>query len=81
MGRFTHHGARIWLAGIMRELLPPKPRKRGPNRNNYESREAYENAQDDFKVAAIQEKAAYTVWFKDLGRNKYAMFDEVARER
>ena len=69
------------LAGIMRELLPPKPRKRGPNRNDYESAAVYFKAQDDFKVAAIQEKAAYTLWFKDLGRNKYAMFDEVARER
>ena len=59
------------LARIMRELLPPQPRIRGPSRNNYESRETYENAQDEFKVAVIQEKTAYTVWFKAMGGNKY----------
>jgi hypothetical protein len=32
-------------------------------------------------VASIQEKPAYKVWFKCVGTNKYAMFDEVARER
>jgi len=37
-------------------------------------------AQDKFK-AASQAKAAYEVWFKSVGRNKYAMFDEVAREQ
>jgi len=29
----------------------------------------------------LEEKGAYEVWFKCVGRNKYAMFDEVARER
>jgi len=38
-------------------------------------------AQDNFKAASLQEKAAYEVWFKCVRRNKYAMFDEVARER
>jgi len=38
-------------------------------------------AQNEFKAASLQEKAAYKVWFKSVGRNKYAMFDEVARER
>jgi len=39
-----------------------------------------------FKAASLQEKAANKVWFKsvgskNVGRNKYAMFDEVARDR
>jgi hypothetical protein len=38
-------------------------------------------AQDEFKAVSRQEKAAYEVWFKRVGKNKYAMFDEVARER
>jgi len=29
----------------------------------------------------LEEKGAYEVWFKCVRRNKYAMFDEVARER
>jgi len=33
------------------------------------------------RAASLQAKAAYEVWFKCVGRNKYAMFDEVARER
>jgi len=33
------------------------------------------------QAATIEEKAAYEVWFKCVGRNKYALFDEVARER
>jgi len=77
-------GPRQWgprLARIMRELLPPQPRVRGPTRNDFESEAVYAKAQTDFKVAVIQEKAAYKVWFKCVGRNKYAMFDEVARER
>jgi hypothetical protein len=65
----------------MRELLPPKPRVRGPSRNDHESAEAFQQAQDEFKAATIQEKAAYEVWFKSVGRNKYAMSDEMARER
>ena len=65
----------------MRELLPPLPRVRGPSRDDFESEDVYAKAQTDFKVAVIQEKAAYKVWFKCVGRNKYAMFDEVARER
>jgi hypothetical protein len=69
------------LARIMRELLPPKPRVRGPSRDDHESAEAFQQAQDEFKAATIEEKAAYEVWFKCVGRNKYAMFDEMARER
>ncbi len=65
----------------MRELLPPKPRVRGPSRDDHESAEAFQQAQDEFKAATIEEKAAYEVWFKCVGRNKYAMFDEMARER
>ena len=42
---------------------------------------AFQQAQDEFKAATIQEKAAYEVWLKCVGRNKYAMFDEMARER
>jgi len=69
------------LARIMRELLPPKPRVRGPSDNDFDSADAFYKAQTEFKVAVIQEKATYEVWFKHLGRNRYAMFDEVARER
>jgi hypothetical protein len=65
----------------MWELLPPQPRVRGPTRNDFVSEAVYAKAQTDFKVAVIQEKAAYKVWFKYVGRNKYVMFDEVARER
>jgi hypothetical protein len=65
----------------MRELLPPKPRVRGPSRDDHESAETFQQAQDEFKAATIQEKATYEVWFKCMGRNKYAMFNEVARER
>ena len=32
-------------------------------------------------MASVQEKAAFKVWFKCVGRDKYAMFDEVARKR
>jgi len=69
------------LARILRELLPPKPRVRGPSGKDFDSAEAYMQAQDEFKAASLQEKAAYEVWFKCVGRNKYAMSDEVARER
>jgi len=69
------------LARIMRELLPPKTRVRGPSRDDHKSAEAFQQAQDEFKAATIQEKATYEVWFKCMGRNKYAMFNEVARER
>jgi hypothetical protein len=65
----------------MRELLPPKPRVRGPSCKDYDSAEAFDKAQIEFKVASVQEKAAHKVWFKCVGRSKYAMFDEVARER
>ena len=65
----------------MRELLPPKPRVRGPSGNDFGGAEAYMLAQDKFKAASLQEKAAYEVWFKCVGRNKYEMCDEVARER
>jgi len=37
-------------------------------------------AQNEYKAASLQENAAYKVWFKSVGRTKYAMFDEVARE-
>jgi hypothetical protein len=69
------------LGRILRGLLPPKPRVRGPSGNEFDSAEAYMLAQDKFKAASLQEKAVYEVWFKCVGRNKYAMFDEVARER
>jgi len=69
------------LGRILQELLPPKPRVRGPSGNDFHGAEAYMQAQDEFKAASLQEKAAYEVWFKRVGKNKYAMFDEVARER
>jgi len=43
------------LARIMRELLPPKPRVRGPARDDHESAAAFQQAQDEFKVATIEE--------------------------
>ena len=49
--------------------------------DDHESAEAFQQAHDEFKAATIEEKAAYEVWFKCVGRNKYAMFDEMARER
>jgi len=69
------------LGRILQELLPPKPRIRGPSGKDFHGAEAYMQAQDEFKAASLQEKAAYEVWFKHVGKNKYAMFDEVARER
>ena len=69
------------LGRILQELLPPKPRVRGPSGHDFHGAEAYMQAQDEFKAASLQEKAAYEVWFKHVGKNKYAMFDEVARER
>ena len=74
-------GPPLWgprLARILRGLLPPKPRERGPSGNDFHGAEAYMQAQDEFKAVFLQEKAAYNVWFKRVGRNKYAMFDEVA---
>jgi hypothetical protein len=61
--------------------LTPEPRVRGPSRNDFDSAKAFQQAQDEFKAASLQEKAAYKVWFKSVGRNKCAIFDEVARER
>jgi len=69
------------LGRILRGLLLPKPRVRGPSGNDFDSAEAYMLAQDKFKAASLQAKAAYEVWFKSVGRNKYAIFDEVVRER
>ena len=61
------------LGRILRGLLPPKPRVRGPSGNDFDSAEAYMLAQDKFKAASLQEKEVYEVWFKCVGRNKYAM--------
>jgi len=77
-------GPPLWgqrLGRILRVLLPLKPRVRGPSGNDFHSAEAYMQAQKEFKAASLQEKAAYKVWFQSVERNKYAMLDEVARER
>jgi len=68
------------LGQILWGLLSPMPIVRGPSRNDYDSAKAFQQAQDEFKAASIQEKQ-HKVWFKCVGMNKYAMFDEVARER
>jgi len=70
------------LGRILRELLPPKLRIRGPSASDFDNNPAaLMRAQDEFKAASRQEKAEYEVWFKCVGSNKYAMLDEVARER
>ena len=61
--------------------LHPQAKGTWASGNDFDSAEAYMLAQDKFKAASFQEKAAYEVWFKCVGSNKYAMFDEVARER
>ena len=71
----------LQLGRILRGLLPPKPRVRGPSGNDFDSAEAYMLEQDKFKAPSLQAVAAYEVWFKCVGRNKYPIFDEVARER
>ena len=59
-------GPQLWgprLGRILRKLLPPKPRVRGPSRNDFDSAEAFQNAQDGFNAASLQEKSTYEVWW------------------
>ena len=66
-------GPPLWgqrLGRILRVLLPLKPRVRGPSGNDFHSAEAYMQAQNEFKAASLQEKAAYKVWFQSVERNK-----------
>jgi len=67
------------LERILRGLLPPKPRVRGPSGNDFHSVEAYMQAQNEFKAASLKEKAAYKVWFKSVGSTAASLSGAVVR--